>query len=123
MRTQENEIKKTYKRFAISLDFDFFKHPVYPYGLKEDLSITIELNSAKEVILFTGDTNAVYKISDIILEYGATFEDLYATSIKEAYIRGMLIPYTKVTSIHYQALSKKDIVWTIDVNNLSVRSL
>ena len=28
------------------------------------------------------------------------------------------IPYTKVTSIHYQALSKKDIVWKIDVNNL-----
>ena len=75
------------------------------------------------VILCTGDTNAVYKISDIILEYGATFEGLYATSIKEAYIRGMSIPYTKVTSIHYQALSKKNIVWTIDVNNLSVRSL
>ena len=75
------------------------------------------------MILFTGENNAVYKISDIILEYGATFEDLYATSIKEAYIRGMSIPYTKVTSIHYQALSKKDIVWTIDVNNLSVRSL
>ena len=35
----------------------------------------------------------------------------------------MSIPYTKVTSIHYQALSKKDIVWRIDVNNLSVRSL
>ena len=35
--TQENAIKKTFdKRFAIPLDFDFFKHPVYPYGLKED---------------------------------------------------------------------------------------
>ena len=123
MTNQENEIKKTPKTFAISLDFDFFKHPVYPYGLKEDLSITIELNSAKEVILCTGDANAVYKISDIILEYGATFEDLYATSIKEAYIRGMSVPYTKVTSIHYQALPKKDIVWTIDVNNLSAWSL
>ena len=67
LTTQEDIIKKTYnKRFAISLGFDFFKHPVYPYGLKEDLSITIELNSAKEVILCTGDTNAVYQISDII---------------------------------------------------------
>ena len=36
--TQENAIKKTLdKRFAIPLDFDFFKHPVYPYGLKEGL--------------------------------------------------------------------------------------
>ena len=33
------------------------------------------------------------------------------------------IPYTKVTSIHYQTLSKKDTTWKIDVNNLSVRLL
>ena len=30
--------------------------------------------------------------------------------------------YTKVTSIHYQTLSKKDTTWEIDMNNLSVRS-
>ena len=73
------------KVFAIPLDFYFFKHPVYPYGLKEDLSIAIELNSAKEVILCTGDTNAVYKISDIILEYDAIFDDPHATSIRGVY--------------------------------------
>ena len=33
------------------------------------------------------------------------------------------IPYTKVTSIHYQTLSKKDTTWKNDENNLSVRSL
>ena len=55
LTTQENIFKKTYdKRFAIPLDFDL-KHPVYPYGLKEDITITIELNSAKEVILCTGE--------------------------------------------------------------------
>ena len=47
----------------------------------------------------------------------------YATSIGEMYIIEMSIPYTKVTSIHYQALSKKDVVWKIDVKNLSVWSL
>ena len=35
----------------------------------------------------------------------------------------MSILYTRVTSIHHQALSKKYIVWKIDVNNFSVRSL
>ena len=41
--TQENAIKKTLKkRFAIPLDFDFSKHPVYPYGLKEDLIVRLE---------------------------------------------------------------------------------
>ena len=57
--TQENAIKQTFdKRFAILLDFDFFKHPVYPYGLEEGLIVRLELNSAEKVILHTGDTNA-----------------------------------------------------------------
>ena len=65
MTTQENVIKKTFdKRFSVPLDFDFFKHPVYPYGLdKEDLLVRFELNSAEKVILCTGDTNAMYKLS------------------------------------------------------------
>ena len=111
LTTQENVIKKTYdKKFAIPLDFDFFKHPVYPYGLKEDLIIMIKLYSAKEVILCTRVTNAIYKILDIILAYDAIFDDPYATSIREACIREMSILYKKVTSIHYQRFSKKDIV-------------
>ena len=66
LTTQENAIKKTSdKRFAIPLDFNFFMHPVYPYGLKEDLIVRLELNSAEKVILCTGDTNATYKLSDI----------------------------------------------------------
>ena len=66
MTTQENAIKKTFdKRFEILLDFDFFKHPVYPYGLKERLFIRLELNSAGKVLLCTGDTNVTYKLSDL----------------------------------------------------------
>ena len=109
--TTQDVIKKTYdKKFAIPLDFDFFKHLVYSYGLKEDLIIMIKLYSAKEVILCTRVTNAIYKIIDIILEYDAVFDDPYATSIREACIREMSILYKKVTSIHYQRFSKKDIV-------------
>ena len=118
LTTQENVIKMSDKRFAIPLDFDFSQHPVYPYGLKEHLSITIELNSAKEVIFCTGQTNTIYTISDIILEYDAIFDDLYATIIREMYIREMSFPYTKVASVHYQAISKKYIAWKIDVNKL-----
>ena len=51
--TQENAIKKTFdKRFAIPLDFDFFKHSVYPYGLEEDLIVRLKLNSSEKVILW-----------------------------------------------------------------------
>ena len=72
--TQENAIKKTFdKRFAIPLGFDFFKHPVYPYGLKENLIVRLELNSSEKVILCTGDTSATYKLS---LEYDAILMSL-----------------------------------------------
>ena len=48
--TQENAIKKTDdKRFAIQLDFDFFRHPVHPYGLKENLIVKLELNSSEKI--------------------------------------------------------------------------
>ena len=122
--TQENAIKKTFdKRFAIPLDFDFFKHPVYPYGLKEDLIVRRELNSSEKLILCTGDTLATYKLSDISLEYDAIFDEPYATTIGEMYTGTTSIPYTKVTSIHYQTLSKRYTTWKSDVDNLSIRSL
>ena len=121
--TQENEIKKTLdKRFAIPLDFDFFSHPVYPYRLKEKLIVRLESSSVENVILCTGDANVKYKLLDILLEYDAIFDEPYAKSIGEMFA-GTSILYTKVTSIHYQTLSKKKTTWKIDVNNLSVYSL
>ena len=48
---QENAIKNTFdKRFLTLLDFDFFKHPVYPYGIKENLIVRLELNSTEKVL-------------------------------------------------------------------------
>ena len=80
--TQENVIKKTFdKRFAIPLDLDFFMYPVYSYGLKEDLSVRLESNSSEKIILYTGDTAATYKLSDISLKYDAMSNEVYATTI------------------------------------------
>ena len=122
--TLENAIKKTFdERFAIPSDFDFFKQPVYPYGLKKDLIVRLELNSSEKLISCTGDTSATYKVSDKSLQYYAIFDKPYATVIGEMYTRAISIPYTKVTLIHYQTLSKRDTTWKIDVNNLSVSSL
>ena len=86
MTTQEKAIKKTFdKRFAIPLHFDFFRHPVYPYGLKEE-----------KVILCTGDTNATYKLSDISLEFDAIFDKPYTRtnwSIKKILVTINGIPH------------------------------
>ena len=109
--TQENAIKKTFdERFAIPLDFDFFKHRVYPYGLEEDLIVELELNSSEKVILCNGDTSAKYKLSDISLECDAIFDEPYATTIDEMYTGTTSILYTKVALVHYQTLSKKDTI-------------
>ena len=75
------------------------------------------------MILCVRDTIATYKLSDISLECDATCDKRYATMIGELYARTRSIPYNKLTSIHYQTLSKKDITWKIHVNNLFVRSL
>ena len=112
--TQENAIKKTFdKRFAIPLDFDFFKHPLYPYGLWKDLIVRLELSSSEKVILCTGDTSATYKLSNISLEYDAISDEPYATSIVEMYTGTTSILYIKVTSIHYQTFSKKTLTWRL----------
>ena len=124
MTTQDHAIKNTFdKKFATPLYFELFKYPVYQYGLKEDLIVRLELNSSEKVILCTGDTSETYKFSDISLEYDTIFDEPYATSIGEVYTGTMSIPYTKVTSIHYQPPFKRDTTWKIDMNNLSVRSL
>ena len=80
---------------------------MYPYRLKEDLILRLELNSPEKVILCTGDTSATYKLSDMSLEYDAIFDEPYAKTIGEMYNGGMSIPYTKVELIHYHTLSKK----------------
>ena len=98
MATHENAIKTRFdKSFAVTLDFDFFKHLVYPYGLKKDLIVRLELNSSGKIILCTQDTNATYKLSDMSLEYDAIFDEPYATTISEMYTGTTSIPYTKVT--------------------------
>ena len=81
------------------------------------------MNSSKKLILCFGNTKAIYKLSDISLEYDAIFDEPNATTIDEMYTGTTSILYTKVTSIHYQTLSKRDTAWKIDVNNISVPSL
>ena len=123
LTTEENAIKKTVSnRFSILLDFEFLKHPTYPYGLREDLIARLELNSAEKILLASGDIAATYKISDIALEYDAIFDLDYAAIFENLYSETS-IPYTKVTAVHHQVLSKKNKNWKIDINNLSVRSL
>ena len=68
--------------------------------------VRLELNSLEEVILCTGGTSATYNLSDISLEYDATFDEPYATTIGEIYTGTTSIQYKKVTSIHIRYFLK-----------------
>ena len=68
MTTKENAIKKTFdKRFTIPLDLDFFGHPVYLYGLEENLIVRLELNSSEKVILCTEDTSLLELLVGLVV--------------------------------------------------------
>ena len=76
--------KKTFsKNITVPLDFNFFKHPVFPYELKEDFIIRLELNFSEKVILRSGETAA-----------NASF---YATTIGEHTKSTSIIEITKLT--------------------------
>ena len=68
----------------IPLDFEYFKQPVSPYYLHEDLVVTIELNKPEKVMLCSGDTAATYTISDIALEYDAIIDTGYTEKVSIA---------------------------------------
>lgn len=60
------------------------------------------------MILCIGDTTPTYKLSDILFEYDAVFDERYAAAIGEFYVWRISIPYTKITLMHYERISKKD---------------
>ena len=63
------------KRLQYLCILTFLKHPVYPYGHKEDLIVRLEVISSEKLILCSGDTAATYKLSDISLECDAVFDE------------------------------------------------
>ena len=112
--TAENVVKKTLqKRFVIHLDFEYFKQPVLPYYLHEDLVAMTELNKPEKVLLCSHDTAATYTISDLVLEYDAIIDAAYREEVSVAQ-QNSSYPYTRVTRLFYQILGKKDSSWLID---------
>ena len=61
-------------RFAIPIDFDYFKHLVCLYEVKEDLIV-----KGERVVLCSRGAEATYKLSDISLEY--MFGEHYAKMV------------------------------------------
>ena len=66
---EENAINKALSnRFSVTFEFNFFSYLLYPYGLREDLFLWLELNTPETLLLCTGETVATYKLQDISLK-------------------------------------------------------
>ena len=109
------------KRFVIPLDFEFSKKPVSLYYLHKDLIVTIELKKVEKVMLCSDDAAATFTISNIALEYDAIIDAGYTEKVSRAQ-QESLYPYTMVTRLSYQQLSKKDATWLLD-QKLQAKSL
>ena len=59
------------------------------------------------MILYSEGTVATYKLLDISLEYDGIFQEPHSIRVLELYTGTTAISYTKLTSIHYETLSKK----------------
>ena len=95
----ENAIIKTLgNRFSIPLDFEFFKQPISPYYLHEDLVVTIKLSKPERVMHCSGDTDATYTISNISLKYDAIIDSVYIEKVSSVQ-NNSSYPYTRVTRL------------------------
>ena len=68
------------------------------------------------------DITTTNKFLDISLEYDAIFGEPFAAMTVEINTESVSISYTKVTPIHYSAISKKDTTWKINVKNVYFHS-
>ena len=88
------------------LDFEWFKQPVSPYYLHENLIVTIKLNKPKKLMLCPNNAATTYKISDVALEYDSIIDAAYMKKVSKNY-GNLSYPSTRVTRLSYQILRKK----------------
>ena len=95
---EENAIIKALgNSLPILLDFEFFKQPISPYYLEEDLVVTIDLSKSEKIMLCS-DNTATFKITDIALEYDVIIDPVYTDELSIVQ-RDSSYPYTSVENI------------------------
>ena len=122
LSTAENAIKKTLgNRFAIPLDFEYFKQPVSPYYLHKDLIVTIELNKSEKSCYAPMMLRQPTQSQILLWSMSGYIDAQYTEKVSRAQ-QNSSYPYTRVTRLSYQQLSKKDTSWLINTK-LQAKSL
>ena len=95
---------------------DFFKTPIYPYCIGQDILITLTLNEVKHIISTTIVKDENYELKNIHMEYETVTSKVYADVIREAYQAGTSILCTNVVLYREETVKKSDTLLNININ-------
>ena len=114
---QDKAIADAYrKKFIIPLDFEMLDSvmPYYQAGLRNGLSYELKLNDYNRVIN-SSKTDAIYKMTDISLEYDIVTQPELARSIRSEYDK-MVLLYDRVIQHSQIPVNKSDTKWNWSFN-------
>ena len=114
---QDKAIADTYRnKFIIPLDFEMLDSamPYYQAGLRNRLSYELLFNDYNGVIN-SSKTDAMYKITDISLEYDIVTQPELARSIRSEYDK-MVLLFNRVIQHGQIPVNKSDTKWNWSFN-------
>ena len=115
---QDKAIAEAYgNKFIIPLDFEMLDSamPCYQAGLRNRLSYELKFNNYNRVIK-SSNTDAMYKITDISLEYDIVTQPELACSTRSEYDK-MALFYERVHQHSQIPVNKLDTKWTWSFND------
>ena len=116
-KKKEVALAATFKnRFYVPLDFELLHShlPFHQSSFNDGLSYEIYFNDYSEVII-SSDTNAVYTITDISLEYEIVTHPELCRQIRNQHER-LAIYFDRIVRYRQFNKSKKDALWNINMN-------
>ena len=106
-------------RFCIPLDFEILETslPLYQYGLGSRLTYELTFADYSDVIKST-DTDAIYTISNVSLEFDTIINASLASQIRTEYIKSSIL-YDRILRARIIPLNKSDTSFSVDINSPS----
>ena len=106
-------------RFCIPLDFEILESslPLYQYGLGSRLTHELTFADYSDVIKAT-NPDAIYKISNISLEFNTIINASLASQIRTEYMKSSIL-YDRILRACIIPLNKSDTSFSVDINSPS----
>ena len=108
-------------KFCIPLEILEFSLPLYQYGLGSLLAYELTFADYSDVIK-ASNTDAIYTISNISLEFNTLINASLASQIRTEYMKSSIL-YDRILRTHIIPLNNSDTSFSVDINSPSKKSL